>query len=367
MKYKTKVKLLMFSVFLFISALPVTNYLIADDKQNFKYTRAGFFNVDYFFSIIQARLFDLGVSLNAEQSYIGKEGWLFLGDQYDATVSTRRIGLTEEEKIRADKIIQGFGLWDKYFKSHGVEAFQIMIGPDKETIYPEYLPEWAKASGPTRTDALFFDKNSDLFFDTRKPLLMAKSFYKQRIYYKTDTHWNSLGAWVAFDAFIKSLSDKGSIDGKWLTKEQVSRFEVVESKGGDLSGFLRLSGDLLDEDVVFNAPKIRRINVERTEYYTGEVLGNKGNPYIGTPKTVLLAKSDGALNIKKVLWLRDSFGSAVSPFMSATFSEVLQVHYGNIDDAIVKELLEKFQPDYVFITAVEKGLLDLNMGLKDLP
>jgi len=61
------------------------------------------------------------------------------------------------------------------------------------------------------------------------------------------------------------------------------------------------------------------------------------------------------LNGKKVLWLRDSFGTAMAPFMAATFSETLQIHYETADTALLARLVETFKPDYVFVTVVERA------------
>src|SRR5262249_19325605 len=52
---------------------------------------------------------------------------------------------------------------------------------------------------------------------------------------------------------------------------------------------------------------------------------------------------------------RDSFGTAMAPFMAATFSETLQIHYETADTALLARLVETFKPDYVFVTVVERA------------
>lgn len=67
--------------------------------------------------------------------------------------------------------------------------------------------------------------------------------------------------------------------------------------------------------------------------------------------------SDDALNAAKILWLRDSFGLALAPFMAATFTEIVYLHWY---DALAEggrrfvELVKSWQPDYVFVTVVER-------------
>ena len=65
-------------------------------------------------------------------------------------------------------------------------------------------------------------------------------------------------------------------------------------------------------------------------------------------------RTEGALNNKKVLWLRDSFGSAMSQLMALTFSDVLEVHNDMKLDARFAQLVEDWKPDYVFVTVVER-------------
>jgi len=68
----------------------------------------------------------------------------------------------------------------------------------------------------------------------------------------------------------------------------------------------------------------------------------------------LLVRSKHALNHRKVLWLRDSFGTALSPFMAATFTETLQIHYAALEPETLAGLVETYRPDYVFLTVVER-------------
>jgi hypothetical protein len=365
-KFKVKIGLVLALVMLAI--LPIYNLSQSYSSEYFKFDRATLFNIDKLIVPFQRMVYSLGISLNAKQVYIGQDGWIYLGDQYASTVSTRRTGLTESEKKRAIRLNEGLVLWDQFLKSKGVKAFFIMMGPDKATIYPEYLPNWANATQLTRTDALFYKGSSGLIFDTRIPLLLTKHDFDHRIYYKTDTHWNDLGAWIAFQAFISSMAEKDMIEGQWLNDAQVQLVQTNNRAGGDLSNFLRLRNHLADEEPLLKIDIGVDINVEQIEFKTGEKKSSGGNPRIGSPPIApLLVRNDNALNDRKVLWLRDSFGTAASPYMSATFSNVLQIHYHHVNTQVMLELVEEFEPDYVFITAVERQLATLNIGLRDQP
>ena len=138
---------------------------------------------------------------------------------------------------------------------------------------------------------------------------------------------------------------------------EISRFE--SRAGGDLAGFLRLTASLADSE-----PKINALNLPvetiQFDFYTKKILHQGGNPPVGSPTEPLLVVSKRALNEKKVLWLRDSFGTAMSPLMAATFSDVVQLHWGEALKPSGKfvQLVEEWKPDYVFFTVVERGARD---------
>ena len=44
----------------------------------------------------------------------------------------------------------------------------------------------------------------------------------------------------------------------------------------------------------------------------------------------------------------------MSPFMAATFTETLQLHYDHANPVLLTKLVEQYRPEYVFITVVER-------------
>lgn len=81
--------------------------------------------------------------------------------------------------------------------------------------------------------------------------------------------------------------------------------------------------------------------------------------------SIMRVTSVQALNMKKVLWLRDSFGEALNPFMAVTFQETIQLHW--IDalsngGRLLVDLVERWQPDYVFVTVVERDALSASFS-----
>lgn len=312
------------------------------------------YNIDFVLPLISRFFYPLGISTNPNQVIIGKSDWLYLGDDYEKTITTSRLKASIEDTENAEKIGVATKAWNQWLKHKGVSLYRVMLGPNKNTIYPEYFPRWAQTANDSATNRLLTHVDESIYFDTRSALLRAKSQFTDSLYYKTDTHWNSLGAWVAFRAFTKEVA-RTDESLQWLTEQQISVLKVSERGGGDLSNFLRMNKTLRDSEVVITINSEHPISTEQYDFETGHLTASGGNPRIGSSSHPLLVKSKHALNKKRVLWLRDSFGSAISPFMAATFTETLQLHYRSTDSALFARLVDTYKPDYVFITVVERA------------
>lgn len=353
-----KRRLFIFLILVLLSLLmvPAANMISAADHGRANWHKKEFlFNLDFALKRVSRLLYPMGISVDAKQAMIGREGWLYLGDQYAQTLTVRRRSPTDADVALGQDIGKAAAAWEAYLANKGVKLFRVMVGPNKASIYPEHLPTWAKSPSPNVTDALFAGTGHIHYVDLRAPLLAAKAQHSQALYYKTDTHWNALGAAVSFQAFAQQVSAAAPAL-RWPSEAVYSLAGVKSRGGGDLARFLRLNDDLTDEE-----PRIRLANapidVTQVEFETQKVLHRGGNPPIDVPPTPLWVKSEGALNTARVLWLRDSFGGAMSPLMAATFSDVLQLHWtdGLQSPARLIQLVDQFKPDYVFMTVVERS------------
>lgn len=358
---KRRIFILLCLVLLSLLMVPAANFISAADHGRENWHKQAFlFNLDFALKRVSRLLYPVGISVDAKQAVIGREGWLYLGDQYAQTRTVHRRSPTDADVAVGQDIGQATAAWEAYLANHGVKLFRVMVGPNKASIYSEHLPIWAQSpsSSPNVTDVLFAATGPVRYIDLRAPLLAAKGQQSQALYYKTDTHWNALGAAVAFQAFAQQVS-AAAPELRWPSEAAYALAGVKPRGGGDLARFLRLNDDLTDEE-----PRIRLsnepIDVTQLAFETQKELHRGGNPPIDAPPTPLWVTSAGALNTARVLWLRDSFGTAMSPLMAATFSDVLQLHWseGLKSPARLIQLVDEFKPDYVFITVVERSSRD---------
>lgn len=348
---KRKILFFLLSVILILLAVPVANIINAPSRDAIHLNEKSFlYNMDFVSRWTAALLYPIGISTNPKQVIIGKNDWLYLGDLYAKTISDDSRPATTRDIETGKQIGAATEAWNAYLTGKGVKVFQIMIGPNKGSIYPENMPSWAKPVLSNPTDSFFSEIGEDHYLDLRAPLLAAKDQHREALYYKTDTHWNELGAGVAFRAFAEKI-EKSAPELKWLSEEVYELTRVTPRNGGDLANFLRLTTSLLDHEPLINVSSLS-VKTTQTDFATKQILFQGGNPKIdiGALGKPLLVTSTGALNDKKVLWIRDSFGTLLSPLMAATFSEVLQLYRAES----LAQLVDEWKPDYVFVTVVER-------------
>ncbi|MBX3711261.1 MAG: hypothetical protein KF800_04820 [Lysobacter sp.] len=347
-----------------LSIIPAINLLSAQDRKAIRRTDRGFlFNVDGLSAVAARLLLPLGVSTDPEQVVVGRDDWLYLGDRHQLTLSTDRRAQTPEDVEISRRIAEATAAWDAHLAARGVRLFRIMVAPNKGSVYPEYMPDWARPASPNGTDALFATAGLTRHIDLRPALIAERSKQPVPLYYKTDTHWNFLGAGLAFRAFARDVAPEVP-ELRWPAEDSYAISRVDRRIGGDLARFLRIPDHFDDEEPIPNSFSLP-VQTTQYDYASGQVVHKGGNPPVDSPVKPLLVRSEGALNQKKVLWLRDSFGQMMAPMMAATFSDVIQLHWSEAldEDMRLARLVEEWKPDYVFVTVVERASRDPKFAL----
>jgi hypothetical protein len=182
-------------------------------------------------------------------------------------------------------------------------------------IYPEYLPDSiTRVKATTRLDQMMSQLRSypDIpMVDPREALLAMKPQWP--IYYKTDTHWNSLGGFVAYREIMSRLEKRRPS----LKPLALADFEltIATRPGGGLAEMLALQDWMTDLEVTLK-------------------------PQAVTPPRKKLGK---------LLVFGDSFRYAMIPFLEHHFEQVV-LRDGRFDARVV----ERDKPDVVIIEMVER-------------
>lgn len=238
--------------------------------------------------------------------YQGQGNWLFLGNAIDNTVAKLKLAFEPKEK----NLIFVKNTFKSIVDVAETNDIQVvfLLGPNKSTIYREFLPSELVAS-PTRYVDFYLDRLREIenltVYDPTLDLLNAKG-QEGILYYRTDTHWNSKGAYLAFRSLISALDYK---------VPNVS-FSLDKSVKGDLIDISRLNNFPLENDDNWRATFLHSFDLTRKDdeqQAFDDTFGKRGVVYNSNP------------SIDKRVWVvGDSFTTALRPFLEATFREV---HY----------------------------------------
>lgn len=184
--------------------------------------------------------------IESDQVLAGKGGWLFYKRADDGTSLQDYQGTSTFSDERLNSIMRALLRQRDTFAARGIR-FVVMIVPNKEIIYSEYMPSTVyRTSEITRCDRLYeyLTQNSDLeVVYPKEEMLAAKSSYQ--IYYKYDTHWNFAGVYVGVQCLLREL---------YGTYEDISGARIVlehQNMSGDLASLIGLTNKYND-DLYYN-------------------------------------------------------------------------------------------------------------------
>ncbi len=333
-----------------LSAIPVVNVV---SQREWAGSPQGLYGVDMVLPAVGNALRRVGVSAAPGEVVVGKSGWLFLGDHYEESVSVKRRPAGEGDLATAQRFADQTKAWDRWYREHGVETWRILICADKDSIYPDLLPRWDRPVDGTATDLAIQRADSPIVVDSRPALRQARHAGGLPLYLRTDTHWTDGGAWVAYRALAQSwMKDEPGL--AWLRESDVA-LAASTQPSGDLAHLLSVSDDRPDASVA--ATVAPAFEAQRTQENT---LLRKPVAFLAAARLkpqalVVFIRSPHALNARRLLWMRDSFGTAMLPFMAATFTEIVEVDRDVSNPQRVATLVAQFKPDLVLDSVAERN------------
>lgn len=253
-----------------------------------------------------------GTYIESTQVMAGKDGWLFYKSELDGHPLWDFMGINHFTEDELAAIAANLVQTRDYYAERGIDFFVTCI-PNKEIIYEEYMPDTTvRVDTVSRAEQLstYIKENTDLIYAfPKEALLDAKK--QGLVYYKTDTHWNQVGAFVGVqEIFKEAYGNSDSLD-------KVSFDFTPESYPGDLAYIAGISDKYPMNDV-----------------YSFDT-----------------DSADKALYHDQVaVVVGDSFGGFLSTVSKGYYKEVYWIK----TDAFTMEELESYAPDVVIWEAVER-------------
>lgn len=254
--------------------------------------------------------------------YIGTNGQLL-----------EQIEVADENHLAANiKAIKSFS------ESQSKIPVRMMLVPDAANVLNHSLPALAKPEDQTQMFSMVRKDLGDSveWIDVSTELNKHKT---EKIYYKTDHHWTTLGAFYAFQAAAPSLGIEGDLSGKYVSHAVSNSFNgMLASKSGVNLGEKEqidiyvpteedtdLIVDYVDEGKrstsLYDSSKLKE-----KDQYTVFLGGNSSLLDIRTVST----------STKRLLLVKDSFANSFIPFLTSYYREIVVVdpryYSGTIND-----------------------------------
>jgi hypothetical protein len=276
-----------------------------------------------------------------ERVIVGRNGWLFDGlDLRDSRV----VYPHRDAYVRWYEIMEERRRW---LADRGI-GFIVMLGPSKHTVYPEYLPRGWEQRAQTETDVLLSylrQHGSRIdFLDPRAALEAAK--LRGEVYYPYDTHWNEVGGLVVYDKLVPLIRAIYPQFVPVTPRDIVWR--TTPSYNHNLLRMLGLAAydDLTESKATFSPDRVTGADVSQTVTEEGLWETYRTETNLGGPR---------------ILALRDSFMTAVMPYLSQSTS--IFVSYPHQAHEFPKALIERLHPDIVIWEKIEAGMLNAGDAL----
>ena len=258
----------------------------------------------------------------------GKQNWLFYTGDNSIGYYTGSNHLSAYDLEQYAAILNRFHL---ICEEKGIQV-AIAFWPNKELVYPEYMPDYEIVNTVKRVELLTQYVNTYSTVPAVYPLAQLKAAkpYAQ-VYYKHDTHWNLAGGFVGTMELYKALG-----------------FETMELTNVPFQEAARTGGDLINIGGLNAKNYTGDTNYSFT--YRPEVTVKSVNTTPVNSHTTHTT-SNGKYDLNFVM-LSDSFRGSMRYFLERDFTDCLLTHRSQVLDSDVVAAIK--EADVLVISAVER-------------
>lgn len=275
------------------------------------------------------------------QVLVGKDGWLQFAEETNLD-DYQNASIVPEQ---LESIHKKFNALNKRLTGRGI-TLVVVVAPNKATIYPDKVPDTIeKVREQSRLDILLEltkQSSTSYIIDVRPALIEAGK--SQQLYYKTDTHWNAQGAYIAYREVMNAVS-KTYPD---LQPSQLNQFEWKES-----------------QPRVMDLPHLMGIDFIREPWQQALPKFETSYLQIFSPESDI-AMSWGYANQERTLVMyHDSFGIMLRSFLQPHFKTAIYIRnrHPNASDI---SWINTINPDLVILEIVERDMPYFDVLLSEL-
>lgn len=275
-----------------------------------------------FWRSIKVGLSSFGGSKKEEDILIGREDYLL----EEIALPDQEVLMENLESIR--KFVK---------KNHDVRIYMMLV-PNAANVMTDRLPAFATVADQSRMLAqVKRELGEDLeWLDASEAL---KKHTDEKIYYKTDHHWTSLGAFYTFCSAAEQMNIKADVSSSFVSYPISTTFNgMLAAKSGcklDVKEeiYIYVPRDT-DNDVVVNYIDEQR---KTASLYDSSKLKTRDQyaVFLGENTSVIDIKTVSESS-RRLLLIKDSYANCFVPFLTPYFREIVLVdpryYSGTIED-----------------------------------
>ncbi|MCD3329370.1 DHHW family protein [Clostridium botulinum] len=294
--------------------------------------------------------------------YLGKDGYL----------------LEKPEKIDKDNIMDNINYINEFAKNNSKCKINFLLAPNSVKVLEEKLPQYAT---PEDEEKIISEVKMGLkpknikFVDVYEELKNHKNEY---IYYKTDHHWTTLGAYYAYeklgytlgykplpisdfniekvtDNFYGTLYSKGNY--RDVNPDSIEIFKSKKQIDCNVSYFdnKRTSNNIYEFNNLQKKDKYSVFLDGNHDLVTSNTInnkiikGNKKNIKKYRKKRKKILKSQNKKEVKKLLVMKDSYAHSLVPFLTNHYDEIYMVDLRYFNDNVYEYIKKNDIKDILFL------------------
>jgi len=270
-----------------------------------------------------------------------------------------------------EPLAENLAEFKKYLSDRGI-PFLYVQAPCKPDMNNLLLPENVENYANQNADELLkILQNTDICTLDLRPFISASQEMVEAYFYRTDHHWNSTGAFVAFQKISQQLQDMTPGNNIDTTYAEFDLWEAHVLKNWFLGSYGKRVGVLYDgvDDIIYYTPKFETSMScavpKHRQFYKGNFsdanirsghIKEKNyfgdNPYclyIGGDYPLVQHRNVIAPNPFKVLIIKDSFTLPVQAYFSTLFQEVDVIDPRHFTQCTIVDYVNIFNPDFVIV------------------
>lgn len=260
---------------------------------------------------------DIKPGLVCEHVIIGYDDYMFYEDTLNDFIGSGF--LTDTVYNRAVKNLKERNTWAE---SHG-KKFYFVIAPNKNTVYPDYMPEGYTMASYRRYDQFveLLQSAGITAVDLRGTMAAAVQEVPERnLYYKYDTHWNNHAGYFAYRAAMDMV--RSDFPNVVIHDKSEYQINYCETYMKDLAYYLGYYSRLKDYGPVYTLKSGK--TAQLMQYTPKEAWGQFVFAYEGpdgySDKLYYFQyKNDYNQGAPNAYIMRDSYSIAMVPFLKDSF------------------------------------------------